>query len=112
MLYQLWFAGLPKPTAKTHPMPRRNPPPPPSAAEPARNSQATHNSRPAGSAGPLGAFWPSQHAKDSYLSEDNTRPKFDEELTSHFASRNDITRLEQIPVSTRANTPENINISN
>ncbi|XP_027163429.1 probable serine/threonine-protein kinase DDB_G0280111 [Coffea eugenioides] len=104
--------GIPKPTAKTHPMPRRNPPPPPSAAEPARNSQTTHNSRPAGSAGPLGAFWSSQHAKDSYLSEDNTRPKFDEELTSHFSSRNDINRLEQIPVSKRASTPENINISN
>lgn len=102
--------GIPKPAAKTNPMPRRNPPPPPSAAEPARNSQATHNSRPAGSVGPLGAFWTSEHAKDSSLSEDNSRPKFDEELTSHITSRNDTNWLEQNPVSKRAATPEKVNI--
>ncbi|KAL3516584.1 hypothetical protein ACH5RR_023486 [Cinchona calisaya] len=104
--------GTLKPASKTNPMPRRSPPPPPSAAEPARNSQVLHNSRQGGSGGPLGAFWTSQHAKDSSVSEDNTRPKFDEELTSHFPSRNDKNRLEQFPASHKSTTVEKVNIPN
>lgn len=111
-LYLLCFAGIQKPAAKTNPMPRRSPPPPPSGAEPARNSQELHNSRPGGSGGPLGAFWTSQHAKDSSVSDDNTGPKFDEELTSHFPSRNDKNRLEQVPISHRTSNPEKVNIPN
>ncbi|CAI9103203.1 OLC1v1001649C1 [Oldenlandia corymbosa var. corymbosa] len=76
--------GTPKPAVKSGPAPRRSPPPPPSAAESARNSpQTMHNNRQSGGGGPLGAFWTSQHAKDSYVSEENNRPKFDEESTNH-----------------------------
>lgn len=49
----------PKPASKSSPAPRRSPPPPPSSSgEPA-------------SGGPLGAFWATQHAQTSVVSEDN-----------------------------------------
>ncbi|XP_059651805.1 uncharacterized protein LOC132299292 isoform X3 [Cornus florida] len=76
-------AGISKPTNKTHQMPRRSPPAPPSA-EPTRNvSPPSLSSRPGGGGAPLGAFWSSQHAKDTLFTEDKDGPKFDEEPGSH-----------------------------
>ncbi|RRT83879.1 hypothetical protein B296_00004498 [Ensete ventricosum] len=71
---------------RTNLMPRRSPPPPPSK-EPAQNvsppeTQYSRSSWSAsvggGSGGPLGAFWSTQYAQDSRMSEDK-RPVFDEE---------------------------------
>ncbi|CAH2059716.1 unnamed protein product [Thlaspi arvense] len=61
--------GSSKPANKSSPGPRRSPPPPPpSSGEPA-----------SGGGGPLGAFWATQHAKTSVVSEDNkSMPIFDE----------------------------------
>ncbi|XP_065870444.1 uncharacterized protein [Euphorbia lathyris] len=61
--------------ARSHPMPHRSPPAPPSSGS-------------GGSGGQLGAFWSSQHAKDPFLVEDKSKPKFDEE-PSLSASRLD-----------------------
>ncbi|CAA7049475.1 unnamed protein product [Microthlaspi erraticum] len=60
--------GLSKPASKSSPAPRRSPPPPP----PSSGDSA--------SAGALGAFWSTQHAKTSVVvSEDNkSMPVFDE----------------------------------
>ncbi|CAH8358660.1 unnamed protein product [Eruca vesicaria subsp. sativa] len=55
--------GSPNPASRSSPAPRRNPPPPPEQA----------------SGGPLGAFWATQHAQTSVVSEDNkSMPVFDE----------------------------------
>ncbi|CAH1416033.1 unnamed protein product [Lactuca virosa] len=60
--------GLSKSANKSSPVPRRSPPPPPTTtAESSRNE---------GSGGPLGAFWTTQHAKESAVVEEL---KFDEE---------------------------------
>ncbi|VVB07358.1 unnamed protein product [Arabis nemorensis] len=59
--------GPSKSTNKSSPAPRRSPPPPP----PSSGESA--------SGGPLGAFWATQHAKTSVVSEDNkSMPIFDE----------------------------------
>ncbi|XP_027340336.1 AP2-associated protein kinase 1 isoform X2 [Abrus precatorius] len=71
---------------KTHPVPRRNPPPPPSSGEPKSTPQPSHSSRGAGSGGQLGAFWSTQHAKDSLGTEGKSKPIFDEEPSSHHIS--------------------------
>ncbi|KAL0710629.1 hypothetical protein Bca4012_017607 [Brassica carinata] len=52
-----------KPASRSSPAPRRSPPPPP----PSSGEQA--------SGGPLGAFWATQHAQTSVVSEDNTSKK-------------------------------------
>ncbi|KAJ9158697.1 hypothetical protein P3X46_024258 [Hevea brasiliensis] len=70
---------------RSHPMPRRSPPPPPSSGG-------------GGGGGQLGAFWSSQHAKDSFSVEDNSRPKFDEE-PSHNTSRQDTCGMENQTLS-------------
>ncbi|CAI9279468.1 unnamed protein product [Lactuca saligna] len=65
--------GLSKPANKSSPVPRRSPPPPPttSTAESSRNE---------GGGGPMGAFWTTQHAKESAVVEElNNKVKFDEE---------------------------------
>ncbi|KAF5445828.1 hypothetical protein F2P56_031514 [Juglans regia] len=80
--------GISKPANKAHPVPRRSPPPPPSSAEPTRNTSHPL-SRTGGGQGQLGAFWSTQHAKDSVAAEDTTRPKFDEEPTSYSTSKHD-----------------------
>ncbi|KAF2565488.1 hypothetical protein F2Q68_00024619 [Brassica cretica] len=60
--------GSSKPASKSSPAPRRSPPPPPPSS-----------GEPASSGGPLGAFWATQHAKTSVVSEDNKgMPIFDE----------------------------------
>ncbi|KAG8391303.1 hypothetical protein BUALT_Bualt01G0173900 [Buddleja alternifolia] len=75
------LAGMSKPANKSSPMPRRSPPPPPSAETSQNVASASSNSRTGESSGPLGAFWTTQHAKDSEGKEDKTRPKFDEDTT-------------------------------
>ncbi|GFQ01296.1 probable serine/threonine-protein kinase ddb_g0280111 [Phtheirospermum japonicum] len=85
-------AGTPKPPNKSNPMPRRSPPPPPSSEAPRNVSSASNNSRTNESTGPLGAFWTTQHAKNSEGWEDKTRPKYDEDTTNHKASENEKVR--------------------
>ena len=78
-------------------MPRRSPPPPPSSGEQTRNTSQP-SSRAGGGGGQLGAFWSSLHAKDSVVPEDMTRPKFDEEPTTHGTSKNDRFKPENLPL--------------
>ncbi|KAK8635760.1 hypothetical protein V6N13_004478 [Hibiscus sabdariffa] len=72
-------AGIPRSTNRSPQMPSRSPPPP-LHAEPAKNTQQP-GSRPSG--GQLGAFWSTQHAKDSDIAEEKQRPKYDEEPTGY-----------------------------
>ncbi|XP_071706646.1 uncharacterized protein [Rutidosis leptorrhynchoides] len=58
--------GIPKSANKSSPMPRRTPPPPPTKESP-RNAP-----QPITASGPMGAFWTTQHAKDSAVVEDPT----------------------------------------
>lgn len=69
--------GISKSASKSPPMPRRSPPPPPTSL----------SSKPGGG-GQLGAFWSTQHAKDS-LVEENRRPNFDEEPPSRGLLKHD-----------------------
>ncbi|CAA2957098.1 AP2-associated protein kinase 1-like isoform X2 [Olea europaea var. sylvestris] len=80
------LGGTAKPSNKSNPMPRRSPPPPPSTEVPQNVSASSSNRNTGGSTGPLGAFWTTQHAKDSVGLEEKTRPKYDEDLTSHTSS--------------------------
>ncbi|XP_017425387.2 uncharacterized protein LOC108334195 isoform X1 [Vigna angularis] len=75
--------GISMPSNRSPPMPRRNPPPPPSSGEPKTTPQPSLASRGGGSGGQLGAFWSSQHAKDPLVTEDKSKPIFDEEPSSH-----------------------------
>ncbi|CAI0552296.1 unnamed protein product [Linum tenue] len=75
-------AGFPKQRDRSSPMPRRSPPPPPSSGT--------------GHSGQIGAFWSTQHAKESLVVE---RPKFDEE-PNFVSSHNERIR------------PENSNLTN
>ena len=60
--------GSSKSASNSSPAPRRSPPPPPPSS-----------GEPASSGGPLGAFWATQHAKTSVVTEDNKgMPIFDE----------------------------------
>ncbi|XP_023738861.1 uncharacterized protein LOC111886844 isoform X1 [Lactuca sativa] len=63
--------GLSKPANKSSPVPRRSPPPPPTTT-------TAESSRNEGSGGPMGAFWTTQHAKESAVVEEL---KFDEEAS-------------------------------
>uniref|UniRef100_A0A5B7A0H3 non-specific serine/threonine protein kinase n=1 Tax=Davidia involucrata TaxID=16924 RepID=A0A5B7A0H3_DAVIN len=102
--------GIPKTTNKTNPLPHRSPPPPPSA-EPTRNvSPPSLNSRTGGGGGPLGAFWSTQHAKDSLVAEDKSEPKFDEEPSSRNTSRHDWSRTERHAFSHNTSPPKEENI--
>lgn len=59
-------------------MPRRSPPPPPSTSVSIRNSPP----RPVntcGGGGQLGAFWGTDYAKESNVTDNSCKPKFDEE---------------------------------
>lgn len=71
------LTGISKSANKSPPMPRRSPPPPPTSL----------SSKPGGG-GQLGAFWSTQHAKDS-LVEENRRPNFDEEPPSRGLLKHD-----------------------
>eukprot|EP00261_Vitis_vinifera_P026253 XP_010659600.1 PREDICTED: probable serine/threonine-protein kinase DDB_G0276461 isoform X2 [Vitis vinifera] len=101
--------GFSKPSNKASPVPRRSPPPPPSSREPTRNpSPPSLTTRAGGGGGSLGAFWSSQHAKDSAI-EDNSGPKFDEETTSHSTS-GDRYRPENHYYSKNSSPPKEANI--
>ncbi|KAE9584916.1 hypothetical protein Lalb_Chr25g0283491 [Lupinus albus] len=81
-------------------MPRRSPPPPPSSGEPRNISLPSPASTVGGSGGALGAFWSSQHAKDSLVPEENSKPVFDEEQSSHHISlKHDTIRPDNDPLS-------------
>ncbi|KAA8520291.1 hypothetical protein F0562_014546 [Nyssa sinensis] len=98
--------GIPKTTNKTHPIPHRNPPPPPSA-EPTQNvSPPSHNSSSGGDGGPLGAFWSTQHTRDSIAAEDKIGLKFDEEPGSRNMSRHDRNRPERHTSSHNTSPPK------
>lgn len=94
---------------KSPQMPRRSPPPPPSSGEAARNvSQPSHSSGVCG--GQLGAFWSTQHAKDSLFFEDKTRSKFDEEPTSYDALKHERIRTDNhsLPKNTSPARGDNV----
>ncbi|KAI3719158.1 hypothetical protein L6452_20052 [Arctium lappa] len=74
--------GLPKSANKSSPMPRRSPPPPPTA-------QPVPTSRTEGTGGPIGAFWTTQHGKDSAVVEELSKVKFDEEITGAERNRSE-----------------------
>ncbi|CAN4110458.1 unnamed protein product [Withania somnifera] len=82
---------------KSSPMPSRNPPPPPAAES---NPNASHNSKAGGATGPIGAFWNTQHASSASVSEETTRPKFDEEIRQS-SSIHDKIHPSKVPVSYR-----------
>ncbi|KAK9669386.1 hypothetical protein RND81_13G126400 [Saponaria officinalis] len=74
--------GTPKTATKTsHPMPRRSPPPVPSSNEPTRNIPSV-SARKSGVEGvPIGAFWSTEHAKETVVKDVKGGPKFDDEST-------------------------------
>ncbi|KAL2330885.1 hypothetical protein Fmac_018466 [Flemingia macrophylla] len=78
--------GVPVSSNRSPPMPRRNPPPPPSTGEPKTTPLPSVASRGGGSGGKLGVFWSTEHAKDSLVPEDKSKPVFDEEPSSHNVS--------------------------
>jgi AP2-associated kinase len=86
--------ATPKSASKGSPTPRRSPPPPPQAAvaEPSRRSSAPPP--PQQVAAPMGAFWTTQHVKDSFVT--------DEEPTIH---KNSTYHSERITASQRKNPP-------
>ncbi|KAL2935970.1 hypothetical protein RDABS01_019088 [Bienertia sinuspersici] len=67
-----------KPRA-SNPVPRRSPPPVPSSSETTRVS-ASSVSRGGPGGAPLGAFWVTEHAKDTLVPEDKGAPKYDDEM--------------------------------
>lgn len=85
--------GIPRAANRSPPMPRRSPPPVPSSGEPARNTSPP-TSVVAGGGGQLGAFWSTQHAKDS-VGGNKAGPKFDEEPSSHIAPERNQSHLEK-----------------
>ncbi|XP_022756733.1 probable serine/threonine-protein kinase DDB_G0280111 isoform X2 [Durio zibethinus] len=88
------FEGLPRSANRSPQMPHRSSPSPPPGG-PARNSPQP-GSRASG--GQLGAFWSTQHAKDSSVTEEKSRPKFDEDPTSYSSIKNDRSHLENNPL--------------
>ncbi|XP_062174595.1 uncharacterized protein LOC133879843 [Alnus glutinosa] len=101
--------GVSKPANKAHPVPRRTPPPPPSSVEPTRNTSQPSSRTDVGG-GQLGAFWSTQHAKVSVVAEDRTRPKFDEEPTSHSTSKHDRFHMENHPLPRNTSPANEANI--
>ncbi|XP_057496577.1 uncharacterized protein LOC130781386 isoform X2 [Actinidia eriantha] len=107
---ELQQLGIPKPANITHPMPRRSPPPPPSA-EPTRNASPPPVNNTKAGGGALGAFWSSQHAKDSLVVEDKVGPKFDEELSSCSSTKNERIQPERQVFSQNTSPPKEENIN-
>ncbi|CAN1169006.1 Probable serine/threonine-protein kinase DDB_G0276461 [Linum perenne] len=83
--------GFLKQPNKSSPMPRRSPPAPPSSGSGGRSGQQVG-----------GAFWSTQHAKESLVVEDNVKPKFDEE-PSFSASHKERIRPESAKTETAQN---------
>ncbi|XP_024021033.1 AP2-associated protein kinase 1 isoform X2 [Morus notabilis] len=98
--------GISRLPNKSSPVPRRSPPPPPSSGEPTRDpSQHSAASKAGGGGGQLGAFWFTQHAKESFVAKDKSEPKFDEEPISHGTMRHDIVRPENQTVGRNSYGP-------
>lgn len=90
-------------------MPQRSPPPPPSSVEPTRNiSQPSNTPAVSGGGGVLGAFWSTQHAKDSIVAEDQSRAKFDEEPTNYSTSGHNRSQSDTHPGNPSPVKEENI----
>ncbi|XP_042481319.1 AP2-associated protein kinase 1 isoform X2 [Macadamia integrifolia] len=82
--------GMPNPENRTPPRPRRSPPPVPSSREQVQNvSPASLTPKAGGAGGQLGAFWSTQHAKDSTTVEDKGRPIYNEEASRQSTSKHD-----------------------
>ncbi|XP_058203875.1 uncharacterized protein LOC131318085 isoform X1 [Rhododendron vialii] len=96
--------GTPKPVTKTQPTPRRSPPPPPQS-EPTRSASPTPVNNSKDSGGALGAFWSTQHAKDSLIAEDQKGPKFDDD-----ASRLDQGHPERQVFGHNPSPPKNVHV--
>ncbi|GAB4832687.1 hypothetical protein Ancab_006702 [Ancistrocladus abbreviatus] len=81
--------GISKAASKVS-IPRRSPPAPPSLAEPNRSlSPSPPHASGSGTGGAaLGAFWSTQHAKDSLVEEGKIASKSDKETTKHNTSKN------------------------
>lgn len=98
------------PSNRSPPMPRRNPPPPPSSGEPKTTPQPSLASKGGASGGQLGAFWSSQHAKESLVTEDKNKPIFDEEPSSHHMSlKHDRLRPENEQLAKNVSTSKVVN---
>lgn len=97
-------SGTPKPVTKTQPTPRRSPPPPPQS-EPIRSASPTPVNNSKDSGGALGAFWSTQHAKDSLIAEDQKGPKFDDD-----ASRHDQDHPERQVFGHNPSAPKNVHV--
>ncbi|KAH9774652.1 protein kinase domain-containing protein [Citrus sinensis] len=101
--------GMSKPMNRSPPMPQRSPPPPPSSVDPTRYiSQPSTTPAVSGGGGVLGAFWSTQHAKDSIVAEDQSRSKFDEEPTIYSTSGHSRSRSDNHPVNPSTVEEENI----
>ncbi|KAF8403892.1 hypothetical protein HHK36_011998 [Tetracentron sinense] len=91
--------------------PRRSPPPPPSSREQDRNvSPPLLTSRTSGGGAPMGAFWSTQHVKESLVAEDSGGPVFDEEPTSQSTSKHDSQSPENRHPLKNASPPKEQNI--
>lgn len=102
-------AGIPKSTNRVSPVPRRSPPPPPSQSDSVKSSPHIKAGG-GGGGGSLGAFWSSQHARDSVVAEDNTGPSFDEEPTSHRMSKLDREHAENHTFSKNTFPKKEVNV--
>ncbi|GMI73923.1 hypothetical protein like AT2G32850 [Hibiscus trionum] len=97
--------GVPRPSNRSPQMPSRSPPPPPHG-EPVKNTQQP-GSRTSG--GQLGAFWSTQHAKDTDIAEEKHRPKYDEEPTDYGSAKHNRSPMREETVqarSTSRSTPD------
>uniref|UniRef100_A0A7C9EAN2 non-specific serine/threonine protein kinase n=1 Tax=Opuntia streptacantha TaxID=393608 RepID=A0A7C9EAN2_OPUST len=92
--------GISKTTYKaSNPRPRRSPPPVPSSNESTRNTSPPSAAKGNLGGASLGAFWSTEHAKDSLAKEDKNAPKFVDESPS---MKEDIGRSEKHRLSGKA----------
>lgn len=99
----MWYgilSGSSRSTNKSTPVPRRSPPPPPSSSEPSRDPSHHSLGSKTATGGQLGAFWSTQHAKDTSPDKDKTGPKFDDEPTGFSAAKHERVRQENTPTQT------------
>ncbi|CAM8886980.1 unnamed protein product [Rhodiola kirilowii] len=78
--------GFSKPENRSSTMPRRSPPPPPSSRETHTDMASDIGSKEGGAGGSIGAFWSTQHAKESVSAENRTAPRYDEP-TGHSSTK-------------------------
>ncbi|XP_074316877.1 uncharacterized protein LOC141653123 [Silene latifolia] len=101
----LVIEGTPKAATKaSYPMPRRNPPPVPSSNESIKNTSSLNASKGGAVAG---AFWSTEHAKDTQIKEVKGAPKFDDDstfLTEDKSHREKHTMPRKVSPSGRGNS--------